>query len=54
MEDNGAHPGQRGTHGSPCGCVLAHRGVNYTVAAEFAVPADSPLRAGQPATLVLP
>lgn len=26
----------------------------YSVEAEFAVPADSPLRAGQPATLVLP
>lgn len=32
----------------------AQRPAHYAVEAEFAVPADSPLRAGQPATLVLP
>jgi RND family efflux transporter MFP subunit len=32
----------------------AQRAAHYVVEAEFAVPADSPLRAGQPATLVLP
>lgn len=32
----------------------AQRAAQYVIEAEFAVPADSPLRAGQPATLVLP
>lgn len=32
----------------------AQRAAHYAIEAEFAVPADSTLRAGQPATLVLP